>query len=151
MKGRKPLPTNLKILQGTARADRITGDEPMPDPAVPECPEHLNEAARAEWDRLAPQLCELRVLSDLDAAALGAYCQTFARWADAERHVQEGGAVIQTPNGCLQVNPWLSVCHESLRQMRAYLVELGLTPSARTRLQVAPPKPTSSKWEGLLA
>ncbi len=152
MKGRKPIPTQIKILAGTARGDRINESEPKPDPALPECPSHLSDEARAEFDRLAPQLFRLRVLTDLDTAALAAYAATFSRWAEAERNVQEGGAVVRTPAGCAQVSPWLSVANEALRQMRAYSVELGLTPSSRSRIHVSPEIDLAgSKWEGLLA
>jgi P27 family predicted phage terminase small subunit len=147
MRGRKPIPTELKILQGTARADRMNGSEPKPEVMVPECPAHLNDEAKAEWNRLAPQLAQLRILTALDMAVLAAYCVSFSRWADAERHVQESGAVVRSPAGYPQVSPWLSVAHESLRQMRAFAVELGLSPSSRARLSIkdAPTESTIKK------
>jgi P27 family predicted phage terminase small subunit len=126
----------LKILRGTARADRVNGSEPKPEPMVPECPAHLNDEAKNEWNRLAPQLCRLRILTDLDAAVLAAYAVSYSRWADAERHVEESGAVVRSPQGFPQVSPWLSVANEALRQMRAYAVELGLSPSSRARLSI---------------
>jgi P27 family predicted phage terminase small subunit len=151
MKGRKPIPNEIKLLQGTARADRTHGAEPKPEPTIPDCPSHLNDEAQAEWNRLAPQLCRLKILTALDAAALAAYAVSFSRWADAERHVQDSGAIVRSPAGYPQVSPWLSVANEALRQMKAYAAELGLTPSSRTRLAVATPAQPVSKWAGLLA
>jgi hypothetical protein len=36
MAGRKPLPTHLKLVKGTARPHRLNKDEPKPAIAVPE-------------------------------------------------------------------------------------------------------------------
>ena len=53
MRGRKPRPTALKILDGT-RADRINHDEPAMPPASIEPPDWLDETARAHWGELDP-------------------------------------------------------------------------------------------------
>src|SRR5271166_1302113 len=53
MRGRKPKPTALKLLDGT-RADRINHDEPATPPASIEPPDWLDETARAHWGDLAP-------------------------------------------------------------------------------------------------
>ena len=55
MRGRKPKPTSLKLLDGT-RADRINHDEPAMPPASTEPPDWLDETARAHWGDLAPVL-----------------------------------------------------------------------------------------------
>ena len=55
MRGRKPKPTALKLLDGT-RADRINHDEPAMPPASIEPPDWLDETARAYWGDLAPVL-----------------------------------------------------------------------------------------------
>ena len=55
MRGRKPKPTALKLLDGT-RADRINHDEPAMSPASIEPPDWLDETARAHWGDLAPVL-----------------------------------------------------------------------------------------------
>ena len=51
MAGRKPLPTHLKLVKGTARPHRINKAEPRPAVAVPEPPAHLDERARAQVHR----------------------------------------------------------------------------------------------------
>ncbi len=83
-RGPKTKPTKLKLLTGTARAHRLNPDEPEPEVARPDAPEHLTDAAREEWDRVTVELMAIGVLSQLDRGALAAYCQAYGRWSAAE-------------------------------------------------------------------
>jgi phage terminase small subunit len=85
MRGRKPKPTHLKLLEGNPGRRGPNAGEPQPAQRVPTCPSHLCPPAKAEWKRLAAQLTVLRILTDLDRAALAAYCQAYGRWVEAER------------------------------------------------------------------
>ena len=51
--GRKPLPTQLKVVRGTLRKDRANRNEPQGAPAIPTCPRHLGEEATREWRRVS--------------------------------------------------------------------------------------------------
>lgn len=59
MRGRKPKPTALKILQGNP-GHRPIGDVMSTDmpatPGIPTPPEHLDEIARKQWFRLCDEL-----------------------------------------------------------------------------------------------
>jgi phage terminase small subunit len=72
MRGRRPKPTRLKLLTGNPGKRPFNDAEPRPEPVVPECPPELSELARREWNRLAPELAKLRIVTNLDRAALGA-------------------------------------------------------------------------------
>jgi phage terminase small subunit len=89
MRGRKPKPTYLKILDGNPGRRPNNPGEPQPPRRAPTCPSHLCPAAKAEWKRLAAQLTVLRILTELDRAALAAYCQAYGRWVEAERKLHE--------------------------------------------------------------
>jgi hypothetical protein len=47
--------------------------------------------------------------SDLDRAALAAYC----RWAEAERKLKEAPMLLKLPSGIIQQSPWLAIAHSS--------------------------------------
>lgn len=116
---------------------RALPDEPKLARVLPRCPEHLSAEAKREWRRVARELYEVGLLTRVDRAALAAYCQVWARWVEAERKVQELGAVITKQNGNLVQNPWLSVANRALEEMRKFLVEFGMTPSSRARVRPA--------------
>jgi hypothetical protein len=67
MAGRKPLPTHLKLVKGTARPHRLNKAEPKPTVAVPEPPGHLDERARAKFATMAAMLARHGVMTELDA------------------------------------------------------------------------------------
>jgi phage terminase small subunit len=70
MRGRKSKPTYLKVLDGNPGRRSSNPGEPQPPRRTPTCPSHLCPPAKAEWRRLAAQLTVLRVLTELDRAAL---------------------------------------------------------------------------------
>jgi hypothetical protein len=41
---------------------------------------------------------------------------------------------VKTPSGYVQQSPWLGIAHKQLELMGRYMVELGLTPAARSRV-----------------
>lgn len=146
MRGRKPKPTALKRLEGNPGKRPINGREPQPPGSVPTCPSHLSPTAKAEWKRLAKVLNRIGVLTQIDRAALAAYCQAWGRWVEAEKKLAETPALLKTPAGYVQQSPWLTIAAKQQELMLKFMGELGLTPSARTRLAVQ--VPTGPKpWE----
>jgi P27 family predicted phage terminase small subunit len=146
MRGRKPKPTRLKILNGT-RADRINAREPTPPAGPPEVPKHLDELARDEWARLVPILEEMGVLSQADGAALMLYCECYSKWLRARGEIAKRGMTIEITKtitskkgstiettGRLQANPAVLIEIQMMRLMKELLIEFGLTPSARSRI-----------------
>ena len=114
---------------------------------LPSCPGHLNPAAAAEWRRVAKALQRAGVLTAFDRAALAAYCQAWGRWVEAEEKLRETPALVRTPSGYVQQSPWLSIAHKQLELMGRYMVELGLTPAARSRVAAGLPGPGSMPVE----
>jgi P27 family predicted phage terminase small subunit len=98
----------------------------------------------------------LRILTDLDRAALAAYCQAYGRWVEAERKLQETPLLLKMPSGYVQQNPRLTIANKQLELMHKYLSDFGLSPVSRSRVSVTPafgPKPWEfgqSKFAGLL-
>lgn len=143
MKGRKPLPANVHLLRGNPSKipDARLHGSVQPEVERPECPEHLSEVARVEWDRIVVELEKLGLVSQLDRAALAVYCQAWGRWVEAERHLAElglEGLTMRTPTGFERPSAWLLVSERAVEQMHRFLTEFGMTPSARARVQRSP-------------
>lgn len=147
--GRPPKPTRLKLLEGTARPGRMR-NEPQPEIKAPRCPSWLAPTAKTEWKRLAKTLVKLGILSELDRAMLAAYVQAWARWQQAERILEEHGLTFTTPNGYLQQRPEVSIARAERKGMMQAAAELGLSPAARTRLDVKIPAGEKTPMELLL-
>ncbi len=91
MRGRRPKPTRLKVLTGNPGKRPLNTNEPLPEPAAPECPPELGPVARQEWDRIVGELAALRLLTELDRAALAVYCGSYAMWAEATDAIENMG------------------------------------------------------------
>jgi P27 family predicted phage terminase small subunit len=81
---------------------------------VPNFPEYLDKEARAEWERITPELVTLGILARVDRAALSAYCMAWSRWVDAETNLRKFGAVIKTPKGYPIQNPYLGIANTAI-------------------------------------
>lgn len=132
-KGRKPKPTALKVLEGNPGGRALNKSEPRPT-GVPVCPDWLEDEAKAEWERTAPRLEEIGVLTEVDGMAFAGYCQAYARWREAEEFLTQHGSIIRTPNGYLQQVPQVSIAQTNLKIMLKFCAEFGLTPSSRSRI-----------------
>jgi P27 family predicted phage terminase small subunit len=69
---------------------------------------------------------------------LAAYCDVYARWVEASEHLQRYGMIIKGANGQPTWSPYLAIVNRALELMRAFMCELGLTPSSRTRIDAEP-------------
>ncbi len=138
MRGRKPMPTALRIVTGNAGKRPLNTREPKPVTAIPTCPAHLSPTAKAEWKRLARHLHNLGVISELDRAALAAYCQAYGRWVEAERKLKETPILLRTPAGYVQPSPWLAISNKNVELMHKFMSELGLSPVSRSRVSAQP-------------
>jgi len=138
MKGRKPKPKAMKILAGTFREDRANPHEPVAPAAVPDCPLHLSDDARQEWFRVCGVLAKMGILSEHYRTPLAMYCAAYARWANAEKEVREGGEIVKSPNGYPIQNPYLAVANKAMEQMIKLAPEFGMSPSSLSRVHSQP-------------
>jgi P27 family predicted phage terminase small subunit len=136
MMGRPPLPTHIKLVQGTARPHRLNPNEPKPPLAVPEPPTHLTEQEKAKFISMAEMLVRRGVMTELDAGALARYATAWCRWVDAEAEIKKRGLVVKTSADFVIQNPFLAVANRCMNQMAQIESEFGLTPSARTRIRM---------------
>jgi P27 family predicted phage terminase small subunit len=149
-RGRKPLPTKLKLIRGTLRKGRANDQEPRVKAGIPRCPTELNAVAKREWRRIAPELAALGLLAKVDRTALALYCDAYARWIEAVRSIERFGVVIKSPNGLPIQSPYLAIANKSGEQVRLLLAEFGMTPASRSRVHAITSGPEESKWSGLL-
>ena len=146
MRGRKPVPTALRLVNGNPGKRPLNRNEPKPVVAMPTCPSHLSAPARTEWKRLVHSMHALGIVTELDRAALAAYCQAYGRWVEAERALKKSPPLLRTPAGYVQPSPCLAIANKNLELMHRYMSELGLSPVARSRVETVRhlgPKP----WE----
>lgn len=110
----KRLPDNVHKLRGTLRKDRH-GDpssKPKLKNQIPRMPTWLNANGKAEWKRITKEMKKMGIITNADRTVLAQYCQLYSELV-ADR--EEFTAAKHT-------------------QLRYCQIELGLTPSARSKI-----------------
>ena len=149
MKGRKPIPTKVRMLRGNPSKRPLPQNEPTPEPGCPSCPNHLSDEAKREWARISEELLRAGLLTQVDRAALAGYCQSWGLWVEACLALSQSGTVIKTESGFPMQNPYLSVANKALANIGKFLVEFGMSPSSRTRISATTAAP-QDKLESFL-
>jgi phage terminase small subunit len=131
MPGRRPKPTQLKVLQGTFQKCRGNPKEPQPELGIPQAPEYLQGEARAEWDRVTVHLGNTRVLALQDRTLLAAFCATHGRFVEMLQAGQD-------------ISPGF------LAQYRLLGEAFGLSPAARAKVHAGKAEEGKNEWAQFL-
>jgi P27 family predicted phage terminase small subunit len=143
---RKAKPTALRLIEGNRSKRPLPKNEPKPRIGTPLPPAHLDAYALQEWQRIAPELELIGLLSTIDGAALAAYCMCISRWMQAEealarmkaRDKLTSALMIKTANGTAIQNPLIGVANRSMNMAIKFASEFGMSPAARARLSAIP-------------
>lgn len=134
-RGPKGRSSHLKALEG-CREDRLNRDEPIPGEGAVVAPVDLPRAARAIWDRLAPDLIAKRVLTCWDADEFANGCRIQALLNDALDVAEVSALVTAGSNGNLVLNPAIRAVTSLESSLRSVWSRFGLTPGDRAQLKV---------------
>lgn len=142
MAGRKPIPTQLKLVKGTARKDRTNTKEPKLPPGIPECPVWLDDVGRAEFKRTAELLHSAGVLTLGDRDTLANYCHITSQIQKLATEIREQDYVVYSEkidsrgNEYMdaKANPRAMRLEKMLSEHRQYSSLLGLNPATRSKI-----------------
>lgn len=148
-------PTKLKILEGNPGKKRLP-NEPQPTVGTLRKPEWLRPAAAEHWDRLAPELQRLGLLTVVDEASFGQLCQEYAVWREAEERLaaEEPRVMCVGEQGYMQTSPWETIRRNARADYIAIAKQFGMTPASRadvTTAEVAKADPFAARLEKKLA
>nr|BEK68845.1 phage terminase small subunit P27 family [Kitasatospora purpeofusca] len=130
-------PATLKLITGRSPGRDSGGRKVNPGPdfkrVPPAAPEWLSTEARAEWDRVLPELSRLDLVKEGDRAALAAYCEAWSVFREATETVQREGLTIEARQGTL-AHPAVAIARAAGRELRSWAAHFGLTPSTEQAL-----------------
>ena len=140
-RGKPPVPTAILKARGSWIAKTRTG-EPEQDIDAPDCPTWLSDSAKEVWYQIVPQLIAMRVLSRIDGVDLARYCDAFVIWRRASEFLNTHDLVYPMKDGKGNVTglapyPQNGLYDSYHRILLGLEDRFGLTPSARTRIQIA--------------
>lgn len=137
MRGRKPKPTYMRVLDGGAGHRPVNKDEPQPEGELADLapPDHLSGAQKTIWRRAIAN-APPGLLRKLDWEIFEQWVVHAERFKDAAKRVSESGSIVKSQNGTWYQNPFLSVMNKQSTLMMRAAAELGFTPSSRSRVKV---------------
>lgn len=153
MAGRRPKPTHLKVISGNPGKRALNKREPKPKKVIPSCPDHLGKASAVAWGKLCVLLDRMGVLTEADALALERLCDCYAEILECREIIARDGrtyssvttrttseegeeTTVEEVKSLLKANPAVAMLGDADRRFKGYLIEFGLTPAARSKVQV---------------
>lgn len=133
VRGRRPKPAAIKLHEGN-RGKRAVTPAVAIAPGAPDPPTWLSKEARAEWQRIVPELEAFELVARVDRAALAIYCQAWGTYHEAERALMKAGRVLKDPDGAQRRSPWVLVARDAAAMILRIAGEFGFTAVARQRL-----------------
>jgi len=144
VRGRKPKPVAMHVVEGTYRKDR---HGPIPDqgalfPRVvkevvkPPAPKHLKGTSLRIFNETVDALLELGILDGSDVGIITLYADARAELSWATYKLRREGKIVTTAAGGMKPHPAVSIKNQAAIRAGKFAAELGLTPTARARLQL---------------
>ncbi|MFK0090657.1 phage terminase small subunit P27 family [Pseudomonas sp. NPDC090755] len=150
MAGRRPTPTELKLVRGNPGKRPINKKEPLPAKRIPSTPGHLTNEGQVAWGRLTVLLDRMGVLTEADGFALERLCDCYAEILALRELVDTNGRTYETTSTqgelVIKANPAVAMLADADRRFKSYLVEFGLTPAARSKVQVKDDEPKEDQF-----
>ncbi|MGM7762945.1 phage terminase small subunit P27 family [Yersinia enterocolitica] len=140
MAGRRPTPTHLKVVTGNPGKRPLNKKEPQPAREIPSPPAHLTDWGKAAWGRLTLLLDQMGVLTVADTMALERLCDLYAEILRLRQQIDIEGNTYTTKTQMgdflIKGHPAVGQLADADRRFKGYLIEFGLTPAARSKVNV---------------
>lgn len=133
--GRRPKPNHLKILEGRPERE-INRNEPIPQDGDIAPTMALCGPARAEWERLAPDLIDKHVLQVWDCGQFTLYCYWHGLAVEAAETIAREGTEVKGSRNQPVPHPAVKLLQTATEQTRSIGARFGLTPADRAGLRV---------------
>jgi P27 family predicted phage terminase small subunit len=145
--GRPPKPTKLRKLEGNPGKRPLNEKEPEPV-GVARKPDFVTGAAAEEWDRALAAMPP-RFYTFADVPVLTVYCLAWVQYRNALALVAREGMTSIGSTGQKTAHPALAVAAKQAEIILRASDRLGMSPVARTRLEIQDQTP-ASKFDGLI-
>jgi P27 family predicted phage terminase small subunit len=150
MRGRKPKPTHLKLLDGNAGRRPLNIDEPVPAEVISGPPGWMTAAQQKIW-RDAVEASPPGLLRSLDSSIFSIWVVARALHQEAAEKVSQYGAIIKSPaNGQPIQSPYLGIMNRQAQIMMKAVSEMGFSPTSRARVKIDKPADRDDPFAGIV-
>src|SRR5690606_11687288 len=136
MKGRKPKPTHLRVVEGNPGRRPLNRKEPVPRGDLSDPPEWMSDSQRAGWN-YAIEHAPKGLLKKHDASVLTVWVVAEDLHRQATRALAKCRLSTKQPRaGEPMQRPYRPIINRRAQMMMKAAAELGFTPSSRSRVEV---------------
>ena len=136
MRGRKPVPTQLKVVRGNPGKRALNKNEPQPAGDLSDPPDWMSESQKAGWV-YAIENAPRGLLRKLDRSVITACVVAEDFHRKATEQVDKFGLLTKAPNTGLPIqSPYLPVVNKQAAIMLKAGEQLGFSPASRSRIQL---------------
>ncbi len=147
-RGRKPLPRAILKLRNSSalRQDRHKRPEPKAADGAPLCPKWLDATGKACWKRITANLKAMGILKTADGEVLAGLAQNWSLFVRASKVLNK-----MAIDGSYEMRRLSATASDSYKNFLRACEQFGLTPSARTRIDVGIETKQEDELDRLLA
>jgi len=147
-RGRKPLPTVVKELNGNPGKRPLNKSEPRPDGALKTAPSSLTPAQAIIWKNTL-KLAPAGLLTPVDSSVVERFCIALDSLKKANTALAERGSLTVIEDGKVKVAPEVTIIAKMDAVLRGCTASMGFDPSSRSRLHLEDPRDPSNPFENL--
>jgi len=142
-RGPKPDPAAVKVAKGNPGKRRVGADpaQPLATSAGGVLPPHwLKKGGLKVWQRLAPNVARLKLLTPVDAESFARYCRNLDRWLVMQDVLDKEGETYESESAhgkLKRVNPAFLIGDRLARMLETQESVFGLNPAERQRIFAA--------------
>lgn len=137
-RGPRPLPAAVLERRGSWRANQARENAPVPPEGAPKQPGWLPPRSKKYWKPAIAILEHMGVVTKAEEVLVGRYCETIALWREMGAYIAKNGSTGESYNKngdpVKKKRPEAELYLAYSKQLLDIERELGLTPSARTRI-----------------
>lgn len=146
-RGRRASPVDLLVLNGRKNltkkeieARREAEQRIKPQATKVRPPTWLCKDGKKEFRRIAKELLEVDLITNVDVDALALYCDAYVDYIKCTAIIEEEGLMVEYTNKAAETNrvphPLMTKKKQLYDQMKSLAGEFGLTPSSRAKIAI---------------
>jgi P27 family predicted phage terminase small subunit len=143
-RGRKPLPTVLKLVRGNPGKRPLNDAEPVPTRDLTEQHKEIARLTPRQRELLRDLLGDLPkgLLKSVDLPLVVVFVHSWERYLDCIAHISKETLIVKANNegAGYKQNPFIKLSRYFADDMMRAATEIGCTPAARARLRVGSKK-----------
>ena len=144
--GRRPMPSAWRAAHGHGQPPPLVSAIHPPPTEEPKLPDDISEDAQYKWLEVTDIMRTMGTLSVAYSDLLRLYCQTWDTYQKAYKRMHSSGlVVVNKKSGAKKASPYALVVRQAQQNLVRMQTELGLTPSAKSRLVVPSRKEVSAR------